>query len=436
MWPRESKMKKLIITFAFLALSFIAAESKESSCINCHVSSDWVSDTTIAVNFMSGDIHRNMGLGCVDCHGGDPKHGFAEGDADLAMNPAKGYKSPPSRFKVPEFCAGCHSDIEYMKKYNPKLSTDQLKLYKTSVHGKKLYAKRDTKVAVCTDCHGVHGMLPASDSRSKIYHNNIPETCRECHSDEEYMKGYKYLGRQIPTDQYDEYAKSVHGVMVLEKGDNSAPACNNCHGNHGATPPNIASVSAACGECHANNRDFFNNSPHKKPWEEMGYPECEQCHDNHYIKPTFDEMIGINNVAVCVECHDDDSEGYRVASAMRSSIDSLKLAIFETETIIKKAEHKGVEGGQAGFDLGAAKDNLTMVRSTIHTFNLEKVTEITTSGIKTANEVKTVAEAALGDISTRQIGLAVSLLVVIFVAFMLWLKIKQVDRNTEFEVKE
>ncbi len=429
-------MKKLLIIFALLAVSFGAANGKESSCVSCHLSSEWVSDTTIAVSFTSGDIHRNMGLGCEDCHGGDPKRGFSEGDPDLAMNSAKGYKAPPNRLSVPRFCANCHSDIEYMKKYNPKLPTDQLKLYKTSVHGKQLYNKKDTKVAVCTDCHGAHGILPSSDSRSKVYHTKTPETCKYCHSNAQYMKGYKYLGKQIPTDQYDEFAKSIHGIMLLEKHDNSAPACNNCHGNHGATPPNIASVSAACGECHANNRDFFNNSPHKIPWKEIGYPECEQCHGNHNIKPTFDDMIGINEVAVCVECHDADSYGYKVANSMRASIDSLQMAILEAEEIIKKAEHKGVESGQARFDLGTAKDNLTMVRSTIHTFDLEQVTEITSSGIKKAKEVHRVANVALEDISTRQIGLAVSLLAVIFVAFMLWLKIKQVDQATGFNAKK
>jgi predicted CXXCH cytochrome family protein len=423
---------------ASLAAIFVTigiADGNGSSCVDCHLSSDWISDTTIAADFLAGDIHRNMGLGCEDCHGGDPKLGFNEGDPDLAMDPAKGYKPPPERLGIPDFCSRCHSDIEYMKRYNPRLPTDQLKLYRTSVHGKQLYGKRDIKVAVCTDCHGVHGILPSSDSRSMVYHNSVPETCRKCHADAAHMKGYRYRGKPIPTDQYDEYAGSVHGILVLERGDISAPACNNCHGNHGATPPNLASVSAACGECHANNRDFFNNSPHKEPWEELGYPECEQCHGSHYIQPATDEMIGVGGSALCLDCHEQGSEGYEAARRMRASIDSLKMALAAAEVKVREAEERGVEGGQARFDLGSAEDNLTRVRSVVHTFDPDRVEEITSPAIKTAHDVRQTAEAALGDIRTRQIWLLITLLVIVYLAFVIWRKIKSIDSRTDFEVK-
>ena len=184
MWRRGSDMRYLKKTsLAALFVTIIAANGNGSSCIDCHISSDWVSDTTITADFLVGDIHRNMGLGCEDCHGGDPKLGFKEGDPDLAMDPARGYEPPPGRLGIPDFCSRCHSDIEYMKRYNPRLPTDQLKLYRTSVHGKQLYGRRDIKVAVCTDCHGVHGILPSSDSRSMVYHTNVPATCRKCHAD-------------------------------------------------------------------------------------------------------------------------------------------------------------------------------------------------------------------------------------------------------------
>lgn len=421
-----------MVTVAGLATSYAAG----SSCINCHISSDWVSDTTIAATFVTDDIHYKMGLGCQDCHGGNSKKGFEEGDPDLAMNPAQGYKPPPSRRATPDFCARCHSDVEYMKRYNPRLSTDQLTLYKTSVHGKQLYAKGDTKVAVCTDCHGIHGILPSSDSRSKVYHNNVPETCRQCHGSPQYMRGYKYKGKQIPTSQYDEYSKSVHGKLVLEKGDNSAPACNNCHGNHGATPPNLASVSAACGECHANNRDFFNGSPHMEAFKDLGYPECEQCHGNHLINPASDLMVGVGDKSVCMQCHEDGDEGYIAAEAIGSGIESLKSAIARAEAKVEEAEKRGVEGGQARFDLGAAKDDLTRARSVVHTFDPKQVTDITKSGVTVADEVENTAQAALGDIKIRQIGLGISLIVVLFVALMLWRKIKQVDSRTDFTIHD
>ena len=63
-------MKKLLMIMLIAPVFLYSrSESKGSSCINCHLSTDWVSDTTIAAVFLAGDIHRDMGLGCQDCHG-------------------------------------------------------------------------------------------------------------------------------------------------------------------------------------------------------------------------------------------------------------------------------------------------------------------------------------------------------------------------------
>jgi predicted CXXCH cytochrome family protein len=412
-----------------LSTNIAQIDASQSSCVNCHLSPDIVSDTTIASDFINSDVHSRFGLDCSDCHGGDPKHGFDEQDPDLAMNPAKGYKPPPDRFDIPEFCAACHSDIEYMKKYNPALPADQFQLYKTSIHGKQIFNKHDSKAAVCTDCHGAHGILPSSDSRSKVYHNNIPFTCSKCHSDKKYMDKYSYEGHPLPTDQFDKYKQSIHGVLVLEKGDKSAPACNNCHGNHGASPPNLASVSAACGECHSNNQVFFNNSPHKKPWIELGLPECEQCHGNHLIKPVNDDMLGVKSGALCIECHDQDSPGFVAAAQMKNDIDTLKTVLSAADSIINQAEQKGIESSEASFDLGKSKDALTQVRSIIHTFDPEKVAEITLPAVKNAINVRASVNHALQDIKTRQYGLWISLLLIIIIIILLRIKIKETDKK-------
>jgi hypothetical protein len=37
-------------------------------------------------------------------------------------------------------------------------------------------------VATCSDCHGEHGVLSASDPASPVNKANIVETCRQCHT--------------------------------------------------------------------------------------------------------------------------------------------------------------------------------------------------------------------------------------------------------------
>jgi predicted CXXCH cytochrome family protein len=428
-------MRKFAAIIFILIMGKIAG-AEQSSCISCHISSDHVSDTTIAAAYLSGDIHRQNNIGCQDCHGGNPVIGFTENNQDLAMDPAKGFQPAPEKTAIPEFCARCHSNIEFMKQYNPRLSTDQLALYKTSVHGKLLFEKKDTKVAVCSDCHLAHGVLPATDPQSKVFHQNVPGTCGACHSDPAYMNGYISKGKQIPTNQYDLYSKSVHGVLVLQKGDQSAPACNNCHGNHGATLPTLASVSSACGECHAVNRDYFKASPHSAPFSKLPNPDCERCHGNHLINAASDSLLGTTDGALCIQCHKADSPGFAAAASMKAAIDSLNFSISLAENISAKAQQKGVGNGDARFDLRPAIDGLTRVRSVVHTFDPDQVTQITSSGIKTANGVRQTALAALGDLRSRQIGLGVSLLIVLFVAFALRRKIKQVDKATDFVVHD
>ncbi len=118
-------------------------------------------------------------------------------------------------------------------------------------------------------------------------------------------------------------------LHFLEKGDLSSPSCNDCHGNHGAVPPGVESISKVCGTCHVLNMELFEQSPHKKAFDENNYPECESCHGNHLVKPATDAMVGTQKPAVCVECHssEENKKGFLVAGEMKKLIDSLKTKI-------------------------------------------------------------------------------------------------------------
>jgi hypothetical protein len=147
-----------------------------------------------------------------------------------AMDPDKGFKPAPARKEIAELCASCHSDAAYMKRFNPQPYIFSMAEFRTSVHCKKI-AEGDEKVATCTNCHGVHGILPHTDPRSPVYPRNVPFTCAGCHN-AEYMKG-----RTVPTDQLTLYRTSVHGHALLEQGDLSAPAATWATRRARAPPP-------------------------------------------------------------------------------------------------------------------------------------------------------------------------------------------------------
>jgi len=253
-----------------------------SSCLTCH---GQLEGTELApVTAWPADVHAAAGLGCESCHGGDPSPARAD-DAVQAMDPKRGFVGAPDRLHVAEFCARCHSDAGYMKQYNPKLRVDQLVEYRTSKHG-RLNAAGDPVPATCTNCHGAHGIHPVTSPDSPAYASNVPATCAKCHADAKLMAPYG-----IPTTQYADFKDSVHGAALLEQGDTSAPACNDCHGNHGATPPGVRSVAHVCGQCHGREAALFGASFKKDLFDAAGLQGCTVCHDHHRIQHPTPELF-------------------------------------------------------------------------------------------------------------------------------------------------
>ena len=104
--------------------------------------------------------------------------------------------------------------------------------------GKSAHAKLQ-----CVDCHATiteipHKGIPAEGSPARAEaRKNGPGMCGTCHA-----------------KQFDEYAKSVHGKEVLEKGNPAAAVCSSCHSPHSAqdptTDPARLAITQKCGTCH------------------------------------------------------------------------------------------------------------------------------------------------------------------------------------------
>ena len=149
---------------------------------------------------------------------------------------------------------------------------------------------------------------------SPVYHTKVAETCKKCHYDPKLMAGRTYNGKPLACDEYAKWSKSVHGVALLDKGDLSAPACNNCHGNHGAAPPQVGSVANACGTCHGKIAKLFSETKMRHAFEKEKLPGCATCHSNHEIVEPKDDFLGMQEGSFCVRCH----EAGRSSTAPRS----------------------------------------------------------------------------------------------------------------------
>ena len=402
----------LILSFLLLSGALLA---QKNSCVECHGKLD--DELKAPVEGFKLDVHQQFGLGCQDCHGGNP----ALDDEDKAKD--KTFKGAPKRAQIPEFCARCHSDSAYIKTFNPRLRVDQLDLYKTSRHG-ELLKKGDTKVAVCTDCHGVHGIQTAKHPRSSTFPWNIPQTCGRCHADANLMKAY-----EIPTDQLGEYKQSVHAQALYEKKDLSAPACNSCHGNHGAAPPDVKSIAFVCRQCHPSAGELFSKSPHKKAFDEMGFSECDACHGKHKILRPTDDMLGTGGGAVCVQCHEPGSKPFVAAGRMKELLAGFGSEIEANQSLLDRAERKGVEVSDPKYRLQEIHTLLVSVRNLTHALDLADIEQKVGEGKSLLVGVRASGEAALREAKLRRTGLVVATVLLILFAFAFYLKIRQMKNR-------
>lgn len=409
-----------IVLYGFLCGSnYTYAQEKpqlleNDQCIICHKDLEILPD-----DFLETDIHLQPGLSCAGCHGGDSSIDDEEG----AMSPKKGFIGVPSKKAIPQFCGRCHSDINFMRVYQPRIATDQVEQYETSVHGKRL-KEGDQKVADCTSCHTAHGILSAKDSRSTVYALNVPMTCKKCHSDAEYMKSYK-----IPTNQFMLYAESVHGKALLEEQDTGAPACNDCHGNHGATPPGTSSVTHVCGLCHVNNLQYFSATKMAREFEKQQIHGCEECHGNHKVQKTFDDMVGVSKESVCTVCHSQGDAGYQAAIDIHTELTQM-IAIYDTaETKKLEVQRIGMDDVDIGFLLQEAHQSLVQARTLVHTFDPKEVGTKTKEGSKKALEAFQLAKKEIKDYNVRRRGFGVATIFITILVVALYLKIREFEKK-------
>jgi len=418
---RISSIVYFALTVGLCAVGGIARAAspvETDNCATCHLALG-IQNLTKPAEDYKFDIHAAKGFGCANCHGGDPSIMGLEG-----MDRKKGYIGKPGGGQVVEMCGKCHSDATFMRRYNPSLRVDQVAEYYTSVHGKRLKELKDPKVATCASCHKPHSIRPANDARSSVHPLHVADTCGSCHGNKDYMASYK-----IPTDQVEKYKQSVHWKMISSKGDLSAPTCNDCHGNHGASPPGVSSVVNVCGQCHAVNSELFNKSGHSKIFAQMGIPGCATCHSNHAILEAGDAMLGASDKSACATCHPPASSGATLAAGMLASIDRLKKDYEKANTLLASAEHAGMEVSQPLFELNDAKTALIKARAAIHGFDQAILDKEVAPGLKVAEKAHGRAVRALEELQFRRKGLAISALIIFALVVGLILKIRQMERK-------
>lgn len=284
---------------------------EKNNCATCHGERFlWEGEQLklfVPLEQLSNDAHWKNGVNCHDCHGGDPStlnfqqaHSTDISDADSHAVPFRPLLSQqtrtPARLELLiQVCGKCH----------PQASTS----YLVSVHGHGLQSSGLVVTAVCTDCHGSHGIYPASDPRSTLHASTVGATCAQCH---------RFIQERLQ--------KSIHGrTSALKEGAEAArsaerkPSCIDCHQGHDLPHPSssVARLDQPnrCGSCHAELESSYALSLHGK-LTELGYvpaAKCSDCHGSHDILPVADpesHVSSVNRRATCAKCHPDATDNF------------------------------------------------------------------------------------------------------------------------------
>jgi cytochrome b subunit of formate dehydrogenase/nitrate/TMAO reductase-like tetraheme cytochrome c subunit len=213
------------------------------------------------------------GASCLDCHS-------ANGQWDTVF-PAADPRSTVNHINVSNTCGKCHES--------------QAGTFHSSIHGRG--QERGISIAAsCSDCHGSHGVFPATDARSPLSSMNTPDTCATCH-------------QTIRND----FETSSHRAALL-RGDARAPTCTTCHTSvsHATAPADLRDFEMRtvhqCAECHAEQAPSYRDTFHGQA-SALGFKAaatCADCHTPHKNLPASDARASIHEthlVQTCAQCH-------------------------------------------------------------------------------------------------------------------------------------
>ena len=151
-----------------------------ANCMSCHGSHNILSHN----DPKSATARANIPNTCGACHGGVK---------DDYLNGVHGKLVAAGNQKAP-VCTDCHTahailqptEASFRMQSTPICGSchkDQLATYRDTFHSQLGLLGGYVETARCWDCHGAHGILPASDPASPVNKANLVKTCGRCHAD-------------------------------------------------------------------------------------------------------------------------------------------------------------------------------------------------------------------------------------------------------------
>jgi cytochrome b subunit of formate dehydrogenase len=334
---------------------------EDNGCALCHgEASLWQGEKArlhVSPQQMAKDVHATRGVNCHDCHGGNP--GTLEVSQAHNTNVRAGDGLTPFRNTLAEIwadCGDCHSRQQVQLDQSVHAGGDNLTTngldttlgcdrchgtkahgmrpvadirspvhlenqlivcgechaedvtsYYSTVHGLALLEGGLNLTAVCADCHGAHGIHPASDERSSLHATKVSATCGECHEG---------IGSLLESSIHGSapLVDSLPGDSDVNESSTRNPSCNDCHPGHRMLKTSSdkyrGQIAGYCGGCHSEMTDSYLMSTHGR-LTQLGHgpaAKCSDCHGAHQVlaidDPRSSLAPGENRLQTCRSCHE------------------------------------------------------------------------------------------------------------------------------------
>ncbi|OSM06980.1 multiheme c-type cytochrome [Magnetofaba australis] len=275
---------------------------------------------------------RKANKSCYKCHGDEDEKTYEMDDGSekfIFVEPEPFDHSVHGK----QECKGCHANVElergeheenlpitvgcvdcHMKNWEEAkkngsankerlaVVVTQIESYMHSVHAQPKRGDQSKTNAACKDCHNAHNVGALGSEVKAERRVQMADICGACHE-----------------KQKEQYKTSIHGVELLEKGNNKSAVCADCHTTHNIASPDDdqvkLTITKSCGNCHEKSYETYMHSYHGQV-NRLGYAhtaKCYDCHGSHDLKAVKDptSKVHINNrLKTCNECHKDAPEGF------------------------------------------------------------------------------------------------------------------------------
>lgn len=197
---------------------------------------------------------------------------------------------------VPKTCMRCHAQIE--------------KVHKKIIRG-ELWEKQPDDIPVCVDCHEPHKV------RRVFYNENFPdESCMICHKEEDVYKTENGVKINLTVD-------TTH----IEHSAHKGISCVKCHTNvsNAKNPVCLESGKVDCSICHSEEVENYNMSTHGELTASGNEtaPGCTDCHGEHEILPKNNvdsPIFSMNIPKLCGKCHEKGEAAAKISSSDKENI--------------------------------------------------------------------------------------------------------------------